>query len=141
DVVEQRGLAVVDVAHDGHDWSTGLGFGGLVTIGQYRLFQFVLTAQHHLVTHLFGDQLSCLLIDHLVDGGHGAHLHHRLDDFNTLDGHLVGQFGYSDGFADDNVTVNHSCGLVEAVLHGVGHGHLAALAFAGTRVAGVAIVF
>ena len=141
DVIQQRGLAVVDVTHDGHDWCARLGFGGLVTIGQYRLFQFVLTTQQYLVTHLLGDQLSGLLIDHLVDGRHGAHLHHRLDDFDTLDGHLVGQLGHSDGLADDDIAVHHGSRLVEAVLHGVGHGDLAALAFASTGVAGVTVVF
>lgn len=62
DVVEQRGLAVVDVAHDGDDRRAGdcLAFE-LQGLGQL-FFQRVLADQLDLVAQLFGDQLGGLLV-------------------------------------------------------------------------------
>src|SRR5690606_36036728 len=61
DVVEQRGLAMVDVPHHGHDRSTGycLAFE-LQGLGQ-RVFQRVVADQLDLVAQLFGNQLSSFL--------------------------------------------------------------------------------
>ena len=71
DVVEQRGLAVVDVAHDGDDRRAGdrLAFE-LQGLGQL-FFQRVLADQLDLVAQLFGDQLGGLLVQDLVDGHRG----------------------------------------------------------------------
>ncbi|MNG95138.1 hypothetical protein D3C79_541640 [compost metagenome] len=68
------------------------------------------------MAHLFGNQLCGFLVDDLVDGGHCAQLHHRFDDLRAFNRHFVSQFGYGDGFADHNVTVNHLSRLVEALL-------------------------
>ncbi|RMT41165.1 hypothetical protein ALP47_05114 [Pseudomonas savastanoi] len=109
DVVEQRGLTVVDVAHYGHDRCTGerLTFE-LQRFGQ-GIFQGVVADQRDLVAQLFGDQLGSFLIQYLVDGHRSAHLEHELDDFSSLDRHLCRQFADSDGLADGNVT-DHRAG-------------------------------
>ena len=93
DVVEQRGLAVVDVAHDGdhrrarrrllgrvrHRRPAGPPRSGLPCSSLGR------------VAHLLDHQHRRVLVDRLVDGGHHAHVHQRLDDFGGLDGHLLRQ--------------------------------------------------
>jgi hypothetical protein len=68
------------------------------------------------VAHLFGNQLCGFLVDDLVDGRHGAQLHHRFDDLRTFNRHLVSQIANGDGFADHNVTVNGLSRLLEALL-------------------------
>ena len=97
-VVEQRGLAMVNVAHHGdHGWArlacialgprlrkVSLGIGELRGLG--------------IVPHLLDDDHSGLLVEHLIDRDHGAELHHHLDDLGCLDRHLVRQLAHRDGF-------------------------------------------
>ncbi len=83
------------------------------------------------MAHLFGHQLRSFLIDYLVDGCHRTHLHHHLDDFDTLDGHLGSQFADGDGLADHHIAGNRLDWLVKAMLDRA----LAALALALTGVA------
>ncbi len=116
DVVQQRGFTVVNVTHDGHDRRTTFLRSIGITIVHYRFFQLVLAAQDHFVTHLFGHQLGGFLIDNLVDGRHGTHLHHRFNNQRAFHRHFVGQFGNGDGFANDDVTVHRLSRFVEALL-------------------------
>ena len=116
DIVEQRGLTVVNVTHDGHDRRTrcGLAFE-LQRFGQ-GIFQGRVADQGDLVAQLFGDQLSGLLIEHLVDGDRSTQLEHELDDFSGLDRHLLRQFRDGDGLADGHVTNDWTGRVLEAVL-------------------------
>ncbi len=116
DVVEQRGLAMVDVAHHGHDRCTRyrLAFE-LKQLGQL-LFQSVVADQLDLVPQLFCNQLSSFLIQHLVDGDRRTHLEHELDDFGRFDRHLLGQLGHGDGFADRHFAHYRSCWALEPML-------------------------
>ena len=41
----------------------------------------------NLVTHFFSYKLCCFLVDHLVDGNHVTHLHHRFNNFSTFNSH------------------------------------------------------
>ncbi len=115
-VVQQRGFTVVNVTHDGHNRSARFSRSAGITVAHYRFFQFVFTTQDNFVAHLFGNQLCGFLVDDLVDGGHGAQLHHRFDDLRTFHRHLVRQFANGDGFTDHHVTVNGLSGLLEALL-------------------------
>ena len=99
DVVKQRGLAVVHVAHDGDHGRTRQGLGGLglhFFVGEG--LGVVQRGHHGGVAHFFDDDHGRVLVERLVDGDHLAHLHQRLDDFGCLDGHLVRQLGHGDGF-------------------------------------------
>ena len=115
DVVEQRGLAVVDVAHDGDHGRTRLFVLGHVLALQVF---FDLVALEHLgdVAHLLDHQRRGVAIDGLVDGGHDAHVHHGLDDFGGLDGHLLRDFLRRDGLADGHFALDRRGGHFEGVL-------------------------
>ena len=92
DGVEQRGLAVVDVAHDGDDRRTrtagprrrrrveqaflDVGFGDAA----YRVADFL------------DDELGGVGVDHVVACMHLALLHQELDDVDGAFGHAVGEF-------------------------------------------------
>ena len=115
-IVQQRGFTVVNVTHDGHNRCARFSRRAGVTVAHYRFFQLVFTTQDNFVAHLFGNQLCGFLVDDLVDGRHGAQLHHRFDDLRTFHRHLVSQFANGDGFADHHVTVNGLRRLLEALL-------------------------
>ena len=117
DVVKKGGLAVIYVSHDGDDRSAGLGLQvSAVTLVEDLLLKLILLPEDYLVAHLLGDELRGLLVDDLVDGGHGALLHHELDDLGGLHCHLLRELADGDGLADDDVAGNRSGRLLEAVL-------------------------
>jgi hypothetical protein len=82
DVVEQRGLAVVDVTHDGDDRRAGRLRLSAVPEATASIV-FLQCARR--VAELLDDELRRVLVDRLVDRRHDAHLHHGLDDFVGLD--------------------------------------------------------
>ncbi len=52
----------------------------------------------------FLDYNRCsFLVNNLVDGRHGAKIHHNLDNFPGLHRHLLCQFSNSDGFRYGNI--------------------------------------
>ena len=114
DVVEQRRLAVVDVTHDGHDRRTRQHFDigrGL----EQLLLDLVFLQRDRRVAEFLDDERGGVLVDGLVDRGHHAHLHHRLDDFVGLDRHAVGELADRDGLRDLHVTLDRRGGLHETV--------------------------
>ncbi len=90
DRVEEGRLAVVDVAHDGHDRRTRLKLLGLVfgDVEERLLLERDVT---HFVLVLAGDQGRRVEVDRLVDRSHHAHLHELADDVHRLDAELVGE--------------------------------------------------
>ena len=113
DVVEQRGLAVIDVTHDGdHGRTRRFGLGRFCAL---QIF-FDLVVLEHLggVAHLLDDEHRGVLVDGLVDGRHHAHVHHGLDDFGGLHGHLLRDFLRRDGLADGDFALHRRGGHLEA---------------------------
>ena len=98
DVVQQRGLAVVHVAHDGDH-------GGARLLGSFLLGHFLgregfgIVQRSDLggVAHFLDHDHGRVLVQGLVDGDHLAHLHQHLDQLGCLDRHLVRQLGHGDG--------------------------------------------
>ena len=119
DVVEQRRLAMVDVPHDRHDRGTAdrlRGARGLLD----RLDQLILDSRlfERLrgMAHLLDDERRGVLVEHLIDRDHHAHLHERLDDLVGLDGHALRELADSDRLADLDFTNHGRRRLLEAVL-------------------------
>ncbi len=81
DVVQQRRLAVVNVPHDGNNRRSTHSFGaaiigdGLVEV----LFDGIGRHEPGGVAKLFHQQCCGILIEHLIDGCHNAHLEQTLD--------------------------------------------------------------
>ncbi len=96
DVVEQRGLAVVDMTHDGDHRRTGdllaIELGGL-GLRLQRGFRVGVLGANRVMAQFLDHQHRGVVVDGLVDGRHDAHLEQRLDHLGTLDGHLLGQVG------------------------------------------------
>ena len=110
DGVQQRGLAVVDVAHDGDHRRPGFGLPFLPG-SQGQQFLFLHGGMFRLVAEFAGHDDRGIEVDGIVDVGHHAHVQQLLDDFAALDAHALGQFAHGDGFAH-----------LDTPLDGLGHG-------------------
>ena len=129
DRVEQRGLAVVDVAHDGHDRRTG----DEVLVHVRRVEQAFLDVRFrdalHRVAELLRDELRGIGIDHVGDLVHLALLHQELDHVHGALRHAVGEL--LDG---DRLRNRHLAGDLFLLLHlAVAHETLIAAAEGGER--------
>ena len=109
DGIQQRGLAVIDVAHDGDHRRTrrtrAFGFSVL----QQRALEIVLDRRRRLVAKFLDREHCGVVIEYLVDGDHHAHLEQRLDYFAALECEFLRQIGHADAFADRDIT-HHRCG-------------------------------
>ena len=96
--VEQRGLAVVDVAHHGDDGRTRFGIGGIADDVEQAFLDVGGGDTLDGVAEFLGDQLRGVGIDHVGDLVHRALLHQQADDVDRALGHAVGEFLDVDGF-------------------------------------------
>ena len=135
DVVEQRGLTVVNVTHNGNNRCAAQLFTLVVHGLDQLVFQVALANLLDLVAHVFCNDRSSILIQHLVDGNHGAVLEHVLDDLGRLDRHLLRQLGNGDGFTNHHFTHDRTGRLLEAMLIA-----LLGLQLATTTTAAVAVI-
>ena len=71
------------------------------------------------VAHLLDHQHGGVLLDHLIDRRHHAHVHHDLDDFGGLDRHLLRQLAHRHRLADRDFAHHARRRHLEAML-GVG---------------------
>ena len=103
DRVEQRRLAVVDVAHHRDDRRPRLGLDvGRFGFGEERI-RIVLLRGLRLVAHFRGQDDRRLLVEHLVDRDHLAELHQRLDDLGRLHRQLPRELGHGDRLGNRDV--------------------------------------
>jgi hypothetical protein len=111
DDVEERGLAVVHVTHDGDHRGTGLECLGLVLAVEFELLLLGNIDRVSRLVALLGLEPNAVLGANLhrglgVDGlGHrreDPHLHEITDDLEGLLAHLLSQFTHHDGRTHDN---------------------------------------
>ena len=104
DVIEQRGLAVVDMAHDRDHRRTRTLLALLVFDVRHQFgFGVVAAGADSLVAQFLGDQHSGIVIDRLRDGRHDAHLEQGLDHIAALERQLLRQIGDGDRIADGDL--------------------------------------
>ncbi len=102
DGIEQRGLAVVDVAHDGDHRRARHHTGRVVGHVEQAFFHVGFRHAAHAVAHFLGDQLGGVGIDRVVDGRHLALFHQQADDVDRALGHAVGEIGNGDRFGNSD---------------------------------------
>src|SRR5215831_7218337 len=91
DSVEQRGLAVVDMAHNGHDRRPRIQHGRIVGLIEQAFFNVRFGDASHGVAKFLGDQLGRVGVDRIGDLGDLALLHQELDHVDRAFGHAVGK--------------------------------------------------
>ena len=103
DRVEQRCLAVIDMAHDGDDGGTGNQM--LVGVGLVEKTLFNVRFRYALdrMAHLLGDELRRIGVDHVGDLAHLALAHEQLDHVHGALRHAVGELLDGDGLGQDDL--------------------------------------
>src|SRR6185437_12620405 len=98
--IEQRGLAVVDMAHDGDDRRTRDHRLGRI-VGTFQTFEHVGFGDALDGVAVFGGhEFGGVGVDRVVDRRHDAVLHQHLDDVDGTARHAVGEFGNGDRFGN-----------------------------------------
>ena len=101
DGVQNRGLAMIDVAHNHHNRRTGHQVFLVVLAVVDNLF---LDGDHHFLFHLcvefVGDQHRGVKINHVVDGGEHAQTHQLFDDLGGGNLQAQGKISHSDLFGN-----------------------------------------
>ena len=101
DIVQQGGLAVVDVAHDHHHGGAGLQILLLVLGGvDEPLLDGDNDLLFHLAAQLLGNDGGGVEVDDVAEGGHDAVLHQGLDHLGAGLLHTGGQLAHADGVWD-----------------------------------------
>ncbi len=137
DGVEQRRLAVVDMAHDGDDRRTRLEIGRIVGLGKEPEFDVRLGDAAYGVSHFLGNQLRQVGVDDVVDLEKLPLLHEQLDDVDAALGHAVGELLDGDRLGDDHFTGDL---LARSLLVGTGALALPATADRGERASALGVV-
>ena len=101
--VEQRGLAVVDVAHHGDHRRPRLEILGPVLDALEADLDVGLADPLGLMAELGDQQLRGVGIERLIDGRHDAHLHQLLDHVGAAHRHAVGELGHGDGLGQHHL--------------------------------------
>ena len=103
DGVEQRGLAVVDVAHDGHDRRTRLEAFRRVDVGGAVDVDVGFADALHAVAEFRDEELGSVLVDGLGERDRAAHLEQSFDQVGAPLGHAVGELLDGDRLGHDHV--------------------------------------
>ena len=98
DGVEQRRLAVIDVAHDGDDRGARLQVCRIVGHVEHALFDIRLGNAPHAMSKLLGDELGGVGVDRIGDLRHVTLLHQDADHVDRALGHAIGQLLDRDRF-------------------------------------------
>ena len=104
--VEQRGLAVVDVAHDGNHRRPPLQLLILVDLALQANLDVGGADPPDVVAELDGQKFSRIGVEDVIDGGHDPHLHQRLDHVGRTRCHPAGELLDGQRLRNDHVA-NH----------------------------------
>ena len=140
DIVEKRGLAVVDVAHDDDDRGAGLQLGvGIDVVVNQPLLDRDDDLVLYLAAHLHGDKSGGVVVDGVGQARHDAHLDETAHDLGAGLLHADGQLLHGDLvrylhaggrlLRDLELEALHLFALLLPALRGGGHLVLALLVF------------
>ncbi len=115
DGVEQRRLAVIDVAHDGDDRRARLQVCRIVGGVEHALFDVGFGDAPHRVAEFLGDELGGVGVDRVGDLRHVALLHEDADHVDRALGHAVGELLDRDRLGDRHFAGDLFLRLVVAV--------------------------
>ncbi len=101
--VQQAGLAMVDVAHDGHHRRSRQKVVVDVLAADEPCFDVGLRHALDRVAELRRHQLGGVGIDHVVDLQHQPLAHEELDDLDPAGGHAAGQLLHGDHVGDNDL--------------------------------------
>ena len=104
DRIEQRGLAVIDMAHDGDDGRTRQQMSSTSSgVSNRPSSTSDFGDAFHRVAEFLRDELRGIGVDHVGDLRHLALLHQKLDDVDAAFRHAVGEFLDGDRLRQDRL--------------------------------------
>ncbi len=106
DRIKQRGLAVIDVTHNGHDRRTGNQRSLVVGNTEDAFFNVRFRNALDGMAEFFSNKLRHIGIDHVARLHHLALLHQVLDDIDRTFGHALCKFLKRNGFRNGHFTRN-----------------------------------
>ena len=106
DRVEQRRLAVVDMAHDGDDRRARNGGAFVVGLIEQAFLDVGFGDALDRMAHFLGDELGVVGIEHVGQGHHAALAHQKLDHVDRALGHAAREFLDRDGFRKHDLARN-----------------------------------
>ena len=112
DGVEQRRLAVIDMAHDGHHRRPRMQLGRVVGLVEQAFLDVGFGDPAHRVAEFLGDQLGGVGVDDVGDLEHLPLLHQQLDHVHRALGHAVGELLDGDDLRDRHLAHQLFLGLV-----------------------------
>ena len=115
DGVEQRSLAVIDVAHDGDDRRARQQVRWIVRRVEHAFFDVGFGDAAHGVAEFLGDELGGVGVDRIGDLRHVPLLHQDADHVDRALGHAVGQLLDGDRLRDSHFTGDLFLRLVVAM--------------------------
>ena len=102
--IEQRGFAMIDMPHDGHDRRTNLERIGSVHVLRNVDFDIAFGHAGDVVAEFGHEQFGGILVDIIAHCRGLTHFEQRLDQIVAAFGHTVGKFAHRDSVWDDHVT-------------------------------------
>ena len=115
-VIQQGGLAMVNVSHDRNNRRTRRKRALLASHGFFELIlKLIFANQPNPMTQLLNDEGRCVLINHLVDRGHNTQPHQFFNDHASLHSHLLRELSHRNVVGDINVVNNLFCRLGKPV--------------------------
>ncbi len=114
DGIEERRLAVIDMAHDGDDRRAGDEVHILVGHIEEAFLDVGLGDAPDRMAEFLGDQLRHVGVDHVGDLGHVALLHEELDHVDGAFRHAARQFLDRDGLREHHLALQLFLRLVSA---------------------------
>ena len=121
DIVQQRGLAVVHVAHDGHDRRTRHEVLLLVFVVVVDRLLNLHRDEFDLVAELLGHDHERFGVETLVDRHHQSQIHAGRDDLSRRDVHHRRQLAHGHEFGDFERRTFHFLAF-ELLVHTLGYG-------------------
>ena len=115
DRVEQRGLAVIDVAHDGDDRRPRNGRAFLVGPIEEALLDVGFGDALDRMAHFLGDELGVVGLEHVGQRHHAALAHQKLDHVDRAFGHAARELLDRDRFRQDDLARDFLFLLLRAV--------------------------
>ena len=112
DRIEQRGLAVIDMTHDGDDRRARHEIRRIVRRVEQAFFHVGFRDAADRMPHLFGHELGGIGVDHVGDLHHLPLLHQQPDHVDGALGHAVGELLDGDGLRDRHLADELFLGLV-----------------------------
>ena len=101
--VEERGLAVIDMAHDRDHRRARLQRTGLIDIGRGIDIDIAFRHALDVVAEFLDQQFGRVLVDDVVARDRHAHLEQRPHQIGALFGHPVGEFLHGDRLGHDDI--------------------------------------